>query len=258
MTLRILSIGAGNVAFHLMQALKASGNEIIQVYSRKTSNAKSLADKLNCSYTNKASNLDLDCDLIIVSLPDQLIPNVVDRFKLKSFKGIIAHTSGSTASINSNVKYSGVFYPLQTFNKTRDVVLSNVPFFITGNNHRTKQTLRKLSKQISERVYTISDEKRRELHLAAVILNNFIHHLAYRSEEYLKSKKLKFEYLDELLKTGFEKILEKRLKSTQTGPAKRADLETIKTHKDMLESDIALSQLYDSLTNSILKTYGHK
>ena len=254
--LRILSIGAGNVAYHLMFAFNQAGHKITQVYSRKLSNAKVLANMTDSAAISKMDQVNLDCDLIIISIPDEHIANMSSNLGLESFEGIVVHTSGSTPTL-SKVKHSAVLYPLQSFNKNRDINFLKVPIFITATQNKIKLKLKKLAEQISERVYYIDDKKRRELHLSAVVLNNFMHHLAFKSEEYLKSKNLKFEYLDALMETSFEKILEKRLKQSQTGPARRGDLKTIREHKKLLAEDKSLLNLYETFTNSILETYGH-
>ncbi len=63
--MRIVFIGSGNVATHLAVALKASGNEIIQVYSRTFENAKILAVKTGAVPVNDIGSIFCDADLYI-------------------------------------------------------------------------------------------------------------------------------------------------------------------------------------------------
>ena len=51
-SLRIVLIGAGNVATQFGKELSLIGHEIIQVYSRTEKSAKILAEELNCEFTN--------------------------------------------------------------------------------------------------------------------------------------------------------------------------------------------------------------
>ena len=54
----IVLIGSGNVATHLGIALKNEGYNILQVWSKQIENAKLLADKLDCKFTNSIDDLE--------------------------------------------------------------------------------------------------------------------------------------------------------------------------------------------------------
>ncbi|MFN3382413.1 MAG: NAD(P)-binding domain-containing protein, partial [Runella zeae] len=45
--MRISFVGAGNVAWHMAQALEHAGHHIVEVYSRDSRNARRLVNKLN-------------------------------------------------------------------------------------------------------------------------------------------------------------------------------------------------------------------
>ena len=53
----IVSIGAGNIAHHLIPALAKLDCEIVQVYSRTLKSAKKLGKKVNSVATNKLEKL---------------------------------------------------------------------------------------------------------------------------------------------------------------------------------------------------------
>ncbi|MDP4275710.1 MAG: NAD(P)-binding domain-containing protein, partial [Bacteroidota bacterium] len=48
--LKIVFLGAGNVATHLSKALQKAGHHILQIYSRTEKSAKELAMQLNVPY----------------------------------------------------------------------------------------------------------------------------------------------------------------------------------------------------------------
>ena len=50
---KILIIGSGNVAYHLSIALKNSGFEISQIFSRNLITSEKLASKIGCDFTNE-------------------------------------------------------------------------------------------------------------------------------------------------------------------------------------------------------------
>jgi len=108
---------------------------------------------------------------------------------------------------------------------------------------------------ISKKTYSLSDQKRKELHLAAVVCNNFVHHLFVKSSEYLKSKHIPFEYLQPLIEDTMKNAGKTDLRKKQTGPAKRNDKKTINTHLEMLKQDPEFKKLYAALSKSIKETH---
>ena len=86
----IVLIGSGNVATHLGIALKNEGYNILQVWSKQIENAKLLADKLDCKFTNSLDDLE-KADLYITSVKDDKIAKVISSFQNVN----IVHTSGS-------------------------------------------------------------------------------------------------------------------------------------------------------------------
>ncbi|MFC3560043.1 NAD(P)-binding domain-containing protein [Pedobacter jamesrossensis] len=56
--MNIVLLGSGNVATHLAIALKAIGENIVQVFSPNFDNAKQLADKVNSEAINQTYQID--------------------------------------------------------------------------------------------------------------------------------------------------------------------------------------------------------
>jgi lysyl-tRNA synthetase class II len=97
---------------------------------------------------------------------------------------LVAHTSGSVALDALDAKNRrAVFYPLQTFSKSRTVDYSHVPVCIEWEYTSDRQLLTDLASCISPNCYTINSEQRKALHVAAVMVNNFVNHLYHIGEE---------------------------------------------------------------------------
>lgn len=64
----------------------------------------------------------------------------------------------------------GVFYPMQTFSKGKEVDFSVIPCFVEAATEGDVQLLKKVGLTISDTVYELNSESREYLHLAAVFV----------------------------------------------------------------------------------------
>ena len=83
---------------------------------------------------------------------------MAQKLPLKS--SIIVHTSGSVSikTLQHFTNY-GIFYPLQTFSKNKEVDIDKVPFCIEANNKTTEKLLTDLAKTLSKKVFLINTLK---------------------------------------------------------------------------------------------------
>lgn len=252
--MKIVLLGSGNVATHLAKALKAKDEEIVQVYSYNPANAKALADLVGSKSTADLTEINPDADLYIISVKDDAIEQVA--IELKGVKGLVVHTSGTTdiGILSANVKQSGVFYPLQTFSKGRDVSFENIPLCIEANNKNNLDVLRNLASKISRQVYELGGDKRKVLHLAAVFACNFSNHLYALANQILQQNNLDFEIIRPLIAETADKVMSNLPDQVQTGPAIRADETTLNKHLSMLNTMPELQNIYQTLSNSIKLT----
>ena len=63
--MKIVLVGAGNLATNLGKGLKAIGEQVVQIYSRTEASARSLSELLQCSYTTEISDICKDADIYI-------------------------------------------------------------------------------------------------------------------------------------------------------------------------------------------------
>ena len=57
----------------------------------------------------------------------------------------------------------GVFYPMQTFSKQREVDFQEVPFFIEAKRAEDTELLKAIASTLSEKVYEADSEQRKSL-----------------------------------------------------------------------------------------------
>lgn len=253
---RIVMIGAGNVAHHLAPALLKAGLELCQIYSRSIESARALGIKTGISYTADLFAVYPDCDIYIFCVSDDSILSLYKSIRINK-KAIILHTSGSMPlDIFKNLadRY-GVLYPLQTFSKKRVLDFSEVPLCIEASQPEVLKVVRELAENLSHCVQEISSEKRKKLHLAAVLANNFTNHLYTMAGNLLEEEGLGFDLLRPLIFETAHKVMLLTPYEAQTGPARRGDESILELHKKMLHKDRKLQSLYTLLSDSIKKEY---
>ena len=69
----IVIIGSGNTATVLGRKSLAAGHRIVQVYSRNSSHANTLATRLGTNSTSYISTIEKKADLMIIALRDEAI-----------------------------------------------------------------------------------------------------------------------------------------------------------------------------------------
>ncbi|UKT64633.1 Rossmann-like and DUF2520 domain-containing protein [Pedobacter mucosus] len=253
--MKIVILGSGNVATHLAKSLYEKGDEIVQVFSPNLENAKLLADKIGSRFTNHLNQVNHDADLYIIAVKDDAIEAVAKG--LTNVNGLVVHTSGTTdlKILSTLIKHSGVFYPLQTFSKDKDIVFDEIPICIEAASEIQVNILTKLAKKISNQVYHLDGEKRKVLHLAAVFAGNFSNHLYTLANQILKENNLDFNIIRPLIAETADKVKKNLPENVQTGPALRDDESTINKHLSMLTDLPELQKIYQTLSNSIKITH---
>jgi len=247
----IVILGSGNAAAVLGRKFKAAGHTILQVVSRNTSAASKLAYEWDTESTNYISLINKNAEVYIVAVSDSAIDELVADLRLPG--KVIAHTAGSVSKeVLKNVSaHYGVFYPLQSLRKeiTR---LPDIPMFVDGSDEITKAKLTALADSIAPaQVAAASDAQRQQLHLAAVIVNNFTNHLYALAEDYCRKEGLDFKQLLPLIDETTARIKSVSPAQSQTGPAIRHDKETIQKHLALLKDYPQLKNIYLLLTESI-------
>ncbi|MCX6220156.1 MAG: DUF2520 domain-containing protein [Bacteroidia bacterium] len=251
--MRIVILGTGNLATQLGMALHAQHAEIIQVYGRTGTSASDLANLLGCTSTTSKQEIITDADLYILAVSEAAIPEILTDAPFRD--RLIVHTSGSI-SIDVLTSFSnnyGVFYPLQTLSKQKAVDFSAVPICIEANSVENLEKLNKLAKTISDQVFEINSTQRRQLHLAAVFVCNFVNHLYAIGEKLLQEQHLNFNLLKPLIAETAQKAMLFSPPDVQTGPAIRDNQKIMELHLQMLEQHPAWQKLYELISKDITR-----
>lgn len=248
---KVVIIGSGNVAQHLIAAFQNapnSGTEIklVQVYSRQIATVSHLVEL--AKITTEWDAL-MEADLYIIAVSDDAISLVDAALPFKN--RLVVHTSGSVPlnALNDENR-KGVFYPLQTFTKNKAVDFRTIPICLESENATDFQLLNKVAKSISDSIFAINSQQRKALHVAAVFVNNFTNHLYQIGEEICQDHQVPFDILKPLITETANKIMVLSPQDAQTGPAKRADAVTIEAHEAFLSNENHLN-IYKILTQSI-------
>jgi predicted short-subunit dehydrogenase-like oxidoreductase (DUF2520 family) len=251
--MKIVFIGAGNLANCVSMEMQRTGMTIGQIYNRTPEPAESLAKKLNCKWTSLLQEIITDADLYIFSLKDTALPEVIPLIKPNG--GLWVHTAGS---IPANIfegyalRY-GVFYPLQTFSKQRRFPLDGTPIFLEAKHDEDMKMLRKVAIALSGNVQEADSEKRRYIHLAAVFACNFTNHMYHLATKLLKQQGISYELLLPLITETARKLNDLRPGDAQTGPAIRFDKDVMEKQLQLLGNEPAMQTIYVLLSQNIYK-----
>lgn len=255
---QVVFIGAGSVATNLAKIFHKIISKNIHIYSRTESSAKTLADKIKVSYSFSFDNIPFDADLYIISISDDAISETAlnSVLKEKINNNLVVHTAGS---LNSDILKDlsanyGVFYPLQTFSKFKQVEFKNIPLCLEANSGFNYNRLSKYAFQISDDVRKINFEKRKYIHLAAVFANNFSNRMFAAAEKILKDKQIDFNILRPLINETVSKIQKNKPEKVQTGPAVRNDAKIMKKHFELLEDYNDFKEIYNIVSQSIINS----
>ena len=253
--MRIALIGRGRLATNLLPALQQAGHDVTSVNSRTL------------------EELPQQADVYIISVKDSALREVIAHATKGREDQFFVHTAGSM-SVDVFEGYCsryGVFYPMQTFSKERQVSFREIPIFIeaggsgkaavdgktadhTTSADATAETLgvlRVLADSVSQKVYELSTADRKYLHLAAVFACNFANHCYALAADVLAKKGLPFDVMLPLIDETARKVHGMHPQDAQTGPAVRYDENVISMQSNMLADEPVLQDIYRLLSKSI-------
>ena len=251
--MKIVFVGAGNLATNVAKALKGAGHEITQVYSRTQESADALAFQVGAEAVSNLGDVARESDIYIVSVRDGALKDVVARLCDGSRRGLFVHTAGSIpmSIFEEHADRYGVFYPMKSFSKLRQVDFTDVSVFVEARYDSDLQLLSALGSSLSQHVMQLDSEGRKHLHLAAVFACNFVNHCYDLASEVLDRYDIPFSSMLPLIDETARKVHSMSPKSAQTGPAIRYDKNVIGMQSQMLSYDDRIRQIYDLMSKSI-------
>ncbi|MCK4746453.1 MAG: DUF2520 domain-containing protein [Bacteroidales bacterium] len=242
------------MATHLARHLHESGHRIISIYSRSRDSADRLAREIGTTGTSDPLNVPDSADFFIASVPDSVLPGLVAGFSGK--KGIWLHTAGalSVDIFRDHHPEYGVLYPLQTLSIDRPVSLVETPFLVEGSTPEVQDNIVDLAGSISGNVQKMDSSTRLVIHLAAVFANNFSNHMVHIAQRILEDQEVDQDLLGPILNETFGRFADMGAGKSQTGPAKRGDMETMQKHLELLKTYPEWENLYTFISRDIGRT----
>jgi len=230
--MRIALVGRGRLAYSLLPALQRAGHQVVSV------NSRTLAE------------LPPNAEVCIISVKDSALQEVISQVACRTVSPVFLHTAGSMPMtvFEGHARRYGVFYPMQTFSKERQVDFSSIPTFIEASDAATLELVHTLASSITQRVYELSTEDRKYLHLSAVFACNFANHCYAMSAELLEKHGLPFDVMLPLIDETATKVHTLHPLDAQTGPAVRYDENVIRMQAQLLADDSAMQDLYERLS----------
>ena len=250
--MRVVIIGAGNVATVLGKLMAKANHEILQVLSRNIGHAQSLATELGCAATDDPQTINTTADVYVVAVSDTALKSLYEAYFLGD--KLVVHTAGAVPGdvlkvVSANY---GVMYPLQSLRKENREVPVDIPLLVDGNSEQVISSIRHFASSLSSRVARADDEQRLKLHIAAVIVSNFTNHLYALAADYCEKEGLDFSMLQPLIEETALRLRTHRPGQMQTGPAIRKDTATLDEHLRVLSAHPSLQNLYRRMTESIM------
>lgn len=251
--MKIVLIGAGNLATSLGKALVDAGHDVVQVYSRTMESAKAVADIAGGSPTTDIAAVKADADVYLVAVKDSVLPELVPQLCKGREQRVFLHTAGSMPMdvFKGMALHYGVLYPMQSFSKGNVVDFSEVPCFVEASDDLAMRTATELAGSVSGNVSRLSTDDRRYLHLAAVFACNFANHCYAMAEDILASRGLPFSVMLPLIDETARKVHTMSPLRAQTGPAVRYDENVIRSQSQLLRDNPFMKEIYDRMSLSI-------
>lgn len=262
---RISIIGAGNVATQFAMAFQQAGHNVICVCNRDTEKAEQLCRVIG-RYKGKAIctsdyNAIPQSDIVFICVADSAIGSVAANIGNPSNSTLYVHTSGATPmdifKANPAIKRYGVFYPLMTLSKNKNLDMKMVPFLLEAAGKDNEQILANLVKSLKAEYNICTSQKRLQMHTAAAFTTNFVNYMLTLSYEIANPD---FTFL---LPSAIEAVRKAFLHTpmaAQTGPALRKDMQTLQKHMQLLEEGGYKEHLevYKMLSECIMERYSNK
>lgn len=251
--MKVTLIGAGNLATQLGKSLKKAGVIISQVYSRTEDSARTLGELLEAEWLTDIKALRDEADIYIFSVKDSVLCELISEACKSRGEKLFLHTAGSMpmSCFEGKALHYGVFYPMQTFSKTKDVDFERIPVFIEGNSIETEDVIRSLANKLTQRVIRLSSVDRKYLHLAAVWTCNFTNYCYTVASDILGEHGIPFDVMLPLINETTEKIQKISPKEAQTGPAVRGDRNVMSKQLELMNGKEDLQELYKMLSKGI-------
>ena len=247
---KIAVIGTGNMAWHLVPALKRLGHEVVAVSRHTSRSAKWPVAVLSHEELSRFKP-----QIAFLAVPDGRIADCSKALSHILLDNVVMiHTSGATAMkrIDGYFKNRGVVWPIRSFLKgSRTTLWREIPIAYQGNNAGTLGLVKSIVDSLSWTSYELDSQQRAQLHLAAVYSNNFVSWMYQISYELCAEKDVPFSALLPIMRNTAGRQKGAEPKQFQTGAAARDDRETMERHLKKLNGHPEFARLYRLMSHLI-------
>lgn len=245
---RFAIAGAGHVATRLIAAFAEKGYKPMWLLS-KSDKGKKLSEKYGVSLIQNPKDADSP-DVWILCVKDDILTE--NYFRQFPENVLLCHTAGSVSiSVFGRKENAGVFYPLQTLSSDKEIDFSTIPVCIEALTAKDLHILTTLASIISRNVRQLDSIQRKNTHLAAVFVSNFVNYCYRIGYKILEDHQVDFSILEPLIQETAEKIKHLSPEKAQTGPAQRGDLSIMNEHINLLQPYPDFQNIYKIISNAI-------
>jgi len=251
-TLKYFSlVGSGFAANFFAAYLPLLGLKPAHIWSRNSKKAQFFKEKFDLNWVDNLKDVPQPESLVLLCTPDSSIEQI--SAQLPDFEGLVAHCSGASPLdyLNPKHKHRAVLWPMASLSHVDSSAVAKVFLSLEDNSDILQSYF--LKSNVHFGVHSSSE--RLKLHLAAVLANNFTHHLLYNTAQICEDLNVPLDIFKNLAKQSLNPRTAKEYLDTQTGPARRNDRVTINNHLEILNNP-ELKALYEAFNESIKKTYG--
>jgi len=262
-------IGGGRAGASLAYFFLEKGYSIISLVEKNSDRRRFLKDELGWTFVERELNQTQmsSADIFLLTVQDdqitQLTLNLTD-LNLDWNHKICLHCSGYLpSSILLPLKERGAkvasLHPIYSFfvDPRKNKYLDKAGFSLEGDKS-TFGIIEKIFRTSSNKIFRVDENRKKEIHLASVFYANFYVSLAKQCAEILQPlgwpEKQIFEMLNPLLFSSIKQVTEFGHKNALTGPVKRGDVETLRSHLTFLKKNHpALVSTYITMSEQLIK-----
>ena len=248
--MKVVIVGSGNVAESLAQAIaEAEGLELVQIYARNEERGRNVAE---LAHTEWSFDSLAEADLYLISVSDSAVDGCAKKLHIPE-NAVVAHTAGC-CPIDALAPHAhrAVFYPFQTFSIGRKVDFSKGYIFVEGATDHALATVEKVAHALTEKVLPADSVRRAVIHLSGVFACNFANAMYANASEVLAREGLPFDIVAPIIEETAKKVVESKNPAlSQTGPARRGDVQTLERHRKMLANEDRKLKIYNEISEDI-------
>lgn len=239
--LRFAIVGPGRAGGSFEAALSSVGADRVDLLGRN----------------DDPSRLDSSLDLVLITVPDRAIADVAARVPTGP---LVAHVSGATtlAPLLAHHQRCGSIHPLMSLPNPEvgsAALLGNAHLAISGADPSSERELLDIADLLGAQPFLVDEARRAEYHAAASIAANHLVALTAQVERIAESARLPLAPFLDMMRSVLDNVEAAGATPSLTGPAARADWDTIATHIAALPATERL--LYLTMAKACADLAGH-